>query len=1405
MENQQELEEMQTLVQNNAHDPSLLEMAEEEMLHKQEGAHGEEMVMVRPQTQDSNKLSPTQRTQQNVVEMNTKHCDACGQEVLAPGFDNHRAKCTEKKDLLKGQTPLPTIDSSLRAIREFVMLNDLDVDTHLSERNNKTVIIEKIYMCMSVSPEKSKSCEPTTVHCKICGWEVLKPGYRKHLWKCIARQERLKKTTPVPQKGAPLREIKEFINLHKLNIDTNISSTHGKDEMVDEILAVIKPAENELKNAKDPDIIECELCGWQVLKPGFPQHAQKCKEHFADLRKVTPLPTTESSLREIREFVKLHQLKLDTKLTEEHSKDDMLEEIKKALLAPREGEDGQKSRIPWEELPAALKKDHVPETLHCQYCGWEVLKPGYHEHIKICKEKHESLKKTTPIPNEESSLRELRQFVQLHGFQIDTKVSNTRCKQDILQEIQRALEGGCCLSVGSLKKSTEVETIHCSLCGWEVLKPGYNQHRWKCVAKYEKLRQTTEVPTTDSNLREIREFSEIHQMNLDTKLSSFNTKEDMIHSLEEKLQEMFSPTASKLPSPARSRNTSVTFSTPTPVTPISPCSPRSRSRSRSRSKSGPAYAFVRSRIASQTATDPQTVHCDLCGWEVLKPGYAEHHRKCVVKFESLRETTQIPNEHSNLRDIKEFISLHKLDVDTKISPGHKKKDIIADMEAALKAKRKSESNRPKTPRTPGRKSPPNNGPQTVMCKLCGWEVLKPGYQKHLWKCAARQELVKEKAEFPTENTSLREIREYAALYQLEGFDSKISSTRKKADMISDLRKLLNMPSEEDEIRERERSKSKKSKDPETLHCEICGWEVLKPGYLLHLQKCREKNENLRDITELPTLNSSLREIREFIALHGLHLDTKLSNKRKKEDIIADILAHLPELEGKQMERERAHSRSASQQSDPQTVHCKICGWEVLKPGYNKHLFKCAAKQTLMQSRTPLPSSGADLREIREFVQLHQLDIDTKMTAARSKEDMLIEIKAAMSSKASPNITSPSKFSRRNSLESTPSAGVQTVHCTLCGWEVLKPGYQEHRWKCVARAAAQREVVNLPTEDSPLRDLREYVVLNQLDVDTKLTTTRKKGNILKDINTAMSQRKPTLDFAAFPPSPPSQHQTSPPSPAGPYTTRHRRTRSQPTSTRHSRPTAASGAWAWSSPKGTPTSRNSATRRQSKPSTKTPRNQSPKRTNKNRSPSPKRTGYASHRRTGSPSPKRTGSASPGQCSTDSRRSLPRTSHGSSKSPSVPDEHQKAGSEDSPVPRKGTPFKVPTVITGRRPSSDGKKQVGLLGTVQCEKCRQQVLEVGLQIHLANCQGLAEAEDGSATLRRRGSGAFATIVKSPSPKAPALPLPTEDSDLQDIVNFVQHHELEVDTTLDQGRSKANILEDIKVNLSQKYQSFVF
>jgi len=78
-----------------------------------------------------------------------------------------------------------------------------------------------------------------------------------------------------------------------------------------------------------------------------------------------------------------------------------------------------------------------------------------------------------------------------------------------------------------------------------------------------------------------------------------------------------------------------------------------------------------------------------------------------------------------------------------------------------------------------------------------------------------------------------------------------------------------------------------------------------------------------------------------------------------------------------------------------TVSCKICGLQMLKSGYPLHYDKCQAKKKRFESMK-IPTSKDNLSTIREFAAMHQLNVNTRLGADRTKLNIILDIKQALS-------------------------------------------------------------------------------------------------------------------------------------------------------------------------------------------------------------------------------------------------------------------------------------------------------------------------------------------------------------------------------------------------------------------------
>mmetsp|Transcript_11784 Transcript_11784/g.15379 ORF Transcript_11784/g.15379 Transcript_11784/m.15379 type:complete len:318 (-) Transcript_11784:156-1109(-) len=205
----------------------------------------------------------------------------------------------------------------------------------------------------------------------------------------------------------------------------------------------------------------------------------------------------------------------------------------------------------------------------------------------------------------------------------------------------------------------------------------------------------------------------------------------------------------------------------------------------------------------------------------------------------------------------------------------------------------------------------------------------------------------------------------------------------------------------------------------TKKCCFCGARVLKGSYGIHAEKCHSKITAEKEVIKLPTFDDPIREIKRYVEVKELQVDTKLAGNRKKSDIIRDIHTHVSPL--------KKLTSSYSEESFRSTTKtCNICGWTVLHHGFQNHVQKCKTKQKALTQELTLPHLDSTMsRSIKQFASSKGVKIDVN---EEDKTKLLEEIEAASSS-------------------THKKASNPCITCDLCGRQVLKTSANMHREKC----------------------------------------------------------------------------------------------------------------------------------------------------------------------------------------------------------------------------------------------------------------------------------------------------------------------------------------------------------------------
>jgi len=86
-------------------------------------------------------------------------------------------------------------------------------------------------------------------------------------------------------------------------------------------------------------------------------------------------------------------------------------------------------------------------------------------------------------------------------------------------------------------------------------------------------------------------------------------------------------------------------------------------------------------------------------------------------------------------------------------------------------------------------------------------------------------------------------------------------------------------------------------------------------------------------------------------------------------------------------------------------------------------------------------------------------------------------------------------------------GFESISCELCLKQVLKTSYEHHVKKCRNRIQHEKQLYPIPTADFSIDEIRRFATLNDLKVNTRLASTRRKSEILSEITSLLP--KPTV--------------------------------------------------------------------------------------------------------------------------------------------------------------------------------------------------------------------------------------------------------------------------------------------------------
>lgn len=210
---------------------------------------------------------------------------------------------------------------------------------------------------------------------------------------------------------------------------------------------------------------------------------------------------------------------------------------------------------------------------------------------------------------------------------------------------------------------------------------------------------------------------------------------------------------------------------------------------------------------------PKTVICYICGQEFLKSSYSFHEKTCT----SMNKGCQITKAET----------LEKNKVSTSTNP--------------MK-------------------------PKTIVCYICGEEVLKSSYPFHQKKCTSKVENLKEATPEVTSKASPNEVRNYQKprtiiccicgqefLKSSFTFHEKRCSRYKMDESVHQNKKLglkESTTSKEHHGRgEGERAETPCQRKPKSKACCICGKEILISSSKVHEEQCQKKSDILKNINQ----------------------------------------------------------------------------------------------------------------------------------------------------------------------------------------------------------------------------------------------------------------------------------------------------------------------------------------------------------------------------------------------------------------------------------------------------------------------------------------------------------------------------------------------------------------------------
>ncbi|XP_028406974.1 zinc finger protein 474-like [Dendronephthya gigantea] len=263
---------------------------------------------------------------------------------------------------------------------------------------------------------------------------------------------------------------------------------------------------------------------------------------------------------------------------------------------------------------------------------------------------------------------------------------------------------------------------------------------------------------------------------------------------------------------------------------------------------------------------PMTVICYICGKEFLKSSYPFHEKKCSSNNKESQTTK----------------------VDT--------------------PEKKQVTNRPNSMK-----------PKTVVCYICGEDVLKSSYQFHQKKCTNKVENLKEKEVTPDQVTTKaipNRVRNYQKprtitcgicgqefLKSSFAFHEKQCSKNKMGDPVPENEKLKLKESiankEHQGPSEEERPETPRRRKPKSKACYICGKEILISSSKVHEEQCQKKTDILKNI-----------------------------NQQKS-----------PQISNKKVGRQSGEAKFKAE-SKPKTELCYICGESFLTSSIKVHEAQC---------------------------------------------------------------------------------------------------------------------------------------------------------------------------------------------------------------------------------------------------------------------------------------------------------------------------------------------------------------------------------------------------------------------------------------------------------------------------------